>query len=65
VGGENIHTLEKKVSNNKVEIGDPVRYELHIANAGTETIRRVMVEDILPKGFRYLKKSARIDRDKA
>jgi len=65
VGGENILTLEKKVSNNKVEIGDPVRYELHIANAGTETIRRVMVEDILPKGFRYLKNSARIDRDKA
>ncbi|NMA42227.1 MAG: DUF11 domain-containing protein [Oligosphaeraceae bacterium] len=64
VGGEKVLTLEKKVSTDKVEIGDPVRYELHVANAGEETIRNVMIEDILPKGFRYLKKSAKIDRDK-
>lgn len=64
VGGEKILTISKTVSNDKVEIGDPVRYELQVANAGTETIRDATVEDYLPNGFRYLKKSARIDKDK-
>ena len=65
VAGENVLTISKKVSNDKVEIGDPVRYELNVANAGTETIHGVVIEDYLPRGFRYLKKSAKIGKEKA
>ncbi|MGI6140069.1 MAG: DUF7507 domain-containing protein, partial [Candidatus Hydrogenedentales bacterium] len=64
VGGENVLTISKKASTDKIEIGDPVRYELEVNNAGDQLLRNVMVDDLLPRGFRYLKGSCRVDGEK-
>ena len=61
VGGSNILTLEKEASTDTAEIGDPVRYELNVKNTGTESIQTVIIEDSLPRGFRYLDGTATLD----
>ncbi|NMA45590.1 MAG: DUF11 domain-containing protein, partial [Lentisphaerae bacterium] len=64
VGGENVLTINKKVSTDKVDMGDPLRYEVEVHNKGSEPLRNALVTDLLPRGFRYLPGSARVDGDK-
>jgi uncharacterized repeat protein (TIGR01451 family) len=64
VGGANALTITKKVSTEKVEMGDPLRYEVEVHNKGGVPLRNAVVTDLLPKGFRYLEGSATVDGDK-
>ncbi len=63
VGGQNILTIRKKASTDKAEIGDPVRYEVEVGNTGTAPISGVVLEDFLPRGFRYLPGTATLDKE--
>ncbi|MDQ0289415.1 SdrD B-like domain-containing protein [Oligosphaera ethanolica] len=65
VGGENILTINKKVSSDKVDLGDPLRYEVEVHNKGSETLTNAQLTDLLPRGFRYLSGSATLDGKKA
>ncbi|HOG51463.1 MAG TPA: SdrD B-like domain-containing protein, partial [Lentisphaeria bacterium] len=64
VGGENVLTINKKVSTDKVDMGDPLRYEVEVHNKGNDPLRNAQVTDLLPKGFRYLAGSATVDGEK-
>ena len=64
VGGHNVLTIDKKVSTDKVDMGDPLRYEVKVHNKMSEPLRAAEVIDLLPKGFRYLAGSATVDGEK-
>ena len=53
--------IEKQALRDYVEIGEWVEYEVEVRNAGNAPLADVVVEDRLPGGFRYEKKSARLD----
>ncbi len=53
--------VEKRALRDYVEIGEWVEYAVEVRNAGNAPLTGVVVEDRLPGGFRYQKKSARLD----
>ncbi len=61
VGGADALMIEKNASESTVEIGDLILYTLTISNAGVTPLKEVTVSDILPRGFRYDRHTARID----
>ncbi|MFA6468410.1 MAG: OmpA family protein [Bacteroidota bacterium] len=50
-----VKTANKKVA----EIGDIVTYQIQIANASPQAMRKIGVYDLLPYAFQYIKNSAR------
>ena len=52
--------VEKEPSREAVEIGDFLDYTLRVRNAGTAALVGVVLEDVLPRGFRYERSSARL-----
>jgi uncharacterized repeat protein (TIGR01451 family) len=64
VGGEHILSIDKKVGTDKVDKGDPLRYEVTVHNKGKEALTNAQLNDLLPRGFRYLSGTARIDGQK-
>lgn len=55
-------SLEKSASTTKAALGDFVRYALTIRNLGAaRTINDVRLQDVLPRGFRYVPGSSRLD----
>jgi uncharacterized repeat protein (TIGR01451 family) len=53
--------VEKQALRDYVEIGEWVDYVVEVRNAGNAPLADVVVEDRLPGGFRYQKKSAQLD----
>lgn len=55
-------SLEKSASTTKAAFGDFIRYSLSVRNLGAaRTINTVQVSDVLPRGFRYVRGSSRLD----
>ena len=55
-------SLEKWVATDKATFGDLVRYTLVVRNLGAgRTVRDVSVDDTLPRGFRYVRGSSKLD----
>lgn len=55
-------SLEKSVATDKAAFGDIVRYTLSARNLGAgRTINDVTIEDNLPRGFRYVPGSSKLD----
>lgn len=53
--------VEKQALRDYVEIGEWVDYVVEVRNAGNAPLADVVIEDRLPGGFRYQKKSAQLD----
>lgn len=53
--------IEKRAQQDSVEIGEWIDYEVEVRNSGTAPLAGVVVEDQLPGGVRYERKSASVD----
>lgn len=61
VGGDRILTISKKANIQKASVGDPILYTIEVENKGADPISQALLTDRIPKGFRYVKDTARID----
>ena len=61
VGGDRILTISKKANIQKASVGDPILYTIEVENKGADPISSAVLTDRIPKGFRYVKDSARRD----
>ncbi|GAA5104283.1 hypothetical protein GCM10023211_01680 [Orbus sasakiae] len=57
-------TIHKKALKDNVVVGDIVPYTITIENNKATTAFNVMIKDLIPAGFKYVKGSARLDGQK-
>lgn len=57
--------LEKTASESSIELGETLRYTLRLRNNNAFALSQVRVQDVLPRGFRYVKGSVRYNRGAA
>lgn len=61
-GANSVLDVVKKANRDEVSVGDPVMYTVKIANLGpTAVINDTELVDTLPRGFRYINGSARVN----
>ncbi|MBJ6751299.1 DUF11 domain-containing protein [Geomonas sp. Red421] len=53
--------VTKQAGSTVAEAGDIVAYTVRVENVGAALLEHVMVEDRIPRGFRYLKGSSHVD----
>lgn len=53
--------VKKTARDHSVELGDFTHYTITVTNQGENTAKYVKLQDILPRGFRYVPNSLRID----
>jgi len=57
--------LDKTASETSIEVGESLRYTLNLRNNNSFALTNVRVQDLLPRGFTYIKGSVRYNGGKA
>lgn len=62
VAGNAVLDLQKESNRQDAELGDPVQYRIQLNNNGpVDRLSEVELLDVLPRGFRYIRGSARVN----
>ncbi len=61
VGVPQVLTIQKTSNEKNAEVGDYILYTLDLANSGLTPVTAAVVTDTLPRGFRYIPGTAKMD----